>query len=148
VGRALPMRGNATDAAASVAIGKDTGERVVLEVDASAPGFVVLADEYGDGWTATVNRQARDVVRADYAFRLVAVPAGRSEVVFAYRPWAVRVGLVVSLGSLLAVGIASVMARNPPRAHPSASRCRARNQGRPVNRDSQADERDHLVRGR
>src|SRR5207253_1265490 len=81
VERALPMRGNATDAAASVVIGEDTGERVVLEVDASAPGFVVLADEYGDGWTATVNRQARDVVRADYAFRLVAVPAGRSEVV-------------------------------------------------------------------
>ncbi len=100
--------GGPTDARATVAITADTGERVVVDVDATAAGFLVLADQYADGWTATVNGERRDVARADYAFRLVAVPAGRSEVVFAYRPWTLRLGLLVSSASLIAVAVVGV----------------------------------------
>ena len=41
------------------------------------------------------------IYRANYAFRLVPVPAGESTVVFRYRPTSVRLGAAISLISIL-----------------------------------------------
>jgi uncharacterized membrane protein YfhO len=43
-----------------------------------------------------VNGQEREILRADYAFRVVEVPAGDSEVVFAYRQPGLRAGAGIS----------------------------------------------------
>jgi hypothetical protein len=80
----------------------DEPEAIVLRVHATTPGFVLLADEYFPGWTATVNAEAREIVRANHTFRLVEVPAGDSEVRFTYRPLSLRIGALVSL-----IGIAA-----------------------------------------
>lgn len=80
----------------------DEPERVALRVRASAPGFLVLADEYFPGWTATVNGEPRDIVRANHTFRLVEVPAGDSEVIFTYRPFSLRLGMLMTLVALIA----------------------------------------------
>lgn len=94
-----------TDARATVTIVTDEPERVTARVEATAAGFLVLADQYAPGWTVTVNGEAQELQRADYVFRLVAVPGGTSEVVFRYRPWTVRAGVIVSAGTALAVAI-------------------------------------------
>lgn len=93
---AARLSGSGGDGSGSVEFVADEPERVVLRVRATAPGFLFLADEYFPGWTATVNGQAQDIVPANHSFRLVAVPAGESEVVFTYRPLSLRIGAVVS----------------------------------------------------
>ena len=55
-----------------------------------------------------LNGERREVLRADYAFRGVALPAGESEVVFAYRPTTVRLGAIVSIA---AVGVVLALFR-------------------------------------
>jgi hypothetical protein len=74
----------------------DDPERVVVRVRSPAEGYLVLADAFYPGWTATVNGAPREIVRADHAFRAVVVPAGESEVVFAYRPRSVWLGACLS----------------------------------------------------
>jgi hypothetical protein len=86
-----------------VTIVADRSEELVVHVRAGGPGFLFLADQLYPGWQATVNGKAEPVVRANYAFRLVRVPGGESEVVFRYRPLSVRLGLGASLVTLLAV---------------------------------------------
>ena len=89
----------------------DRAETVTLNVHADADGFVVLADQYYPGWQATVNDVSVPILRANYAFRAVRVPAGESRVVFNYRPASVRGGVLVSILSMMAVGIVGVRAR-------------------------------------
>ena len=74
----------------------DDPEHIVLEVDAPVRGFVVLADQYYPGWSATVNERPVPITRANYLFRLVEVPAGVSSVEFRYRPRTLLLGGIVS----------------------------------------------------
>jgi len=93
-------------ASGTVTMLTDRPEHVVVQVDATAPGFLYLADQYASGWHATVNGAAAEILPANRAFRVVEVPAGRSEVVFRYRPRSVYVGAVLSalsIGGLVAL---------------------------------------------
>jgi hypothetical protein len=99
----LGERGDA--GGARVTFVQDDPEHIVLRVDAPRAGFVLLADQYYPGWQATVNGRPTPVERADYVFRLVAVPAGTSTVEFRFRPASVLVGGLVSLATLAAVGL-------------------------------------------
>src|SRR5262249_20439294 len=73
------LRGTGGGGTGTVEFMVDDPERVVLRVHATTPGFLLLADEYFPGWTATVNGEPRPIVRANHTFRLVEVPAGDSE---------------------------------------------------------------------
>jgi hypothetical protein len=91
------------DATGSAAIVGDDPERVVVRVEATVPGFLFLADQDFPGWRAQVNGVPRPILRADYTFRAVEVPAGPSDVVFTYSPWSVRLGAIISLATVAAL---------------------------------------------
>jgi len=94
-------------------------DRVRLEAELSAPGFVVLVDTYDPGWRATVDGAPAEVLRADVALRAVAVPSGRHVVEYVYRPRSITGGLAVSgLALLAAVALAAAEARRRPRHSP------------------------------
>ncbi len=67
-----------------------------------APALLRLADLWYPDWTATVDGRRVEVLKADYLLRAVAVPAGKHTVVFRFESRALRTGLMVTLGSLLA----------------------------------------------
>ena len=90
-------------ATGTAVISVDRSETVTIKVTASAPGFLFLSDQDYPGWEATVNRVPTPILRANYAFRLVRVPAGDSTVVFHYRPQSVRLGAMISAMTLLGV---------------------------------------------
>jgi hypothetical protein len=103
--------GGDVTAAGRVIFARDDPEQVVLEVDAPARGFVVLADQDFPGWQATVNGEPAAIVRADYVFRLVEVPAGRSTVDFRYRPRPLFAGALVSAATLVVLVLILVRSR-------------------------------------
>lgn len=96
---ALAGTARATNGRATFA--RDDPQTVAIDVETDAPAFLFLADQYDPGWTAEVNGVPSAVVRANHAFRLVSVPAGRSRVVFRYRPRSLRVGAAISLVTAL-----------------------------------------------
>jgi uncharacterized membrane protein YfhO len=86
---------------------------VVLRVRAPARGFL-LADQDFPGWRATVDGAPAPILRANYLFRAVEVPAGESTVEFRYVPTSLWLGAAITAATLLAVGIVTWLRR--PRA--------------------------------
>jgi hypothetical protein len=83
----------------------------VVKIDASLPrpGFLLLLDTYFPGWSATVNGRPSTIHRADYNFRAVSLPEGKSNVCFYYRPQSFRIGLYCCGAGLLALVAACIV---------------------------------------
>lgn len=92
-----PPPGVAELSAARVVFTVDDAERVRLTTESDGPAWLVLTDTWFPGWQARVDGVPQPVSRADYAFRAVAVPAGRHEVELTYAPRSVRDGLALTL---------------------------------------------------
>ena len=60
-------------------------KRVVVEADAPTAGVLVFSDAWYPGWRVTVDGAPAPLLRADYALRGVALPAGRHVVEFTFR---------------------------------------------------------------
>jgi len=78
---------------ASVRIVSDAPDDIEIKASMSRPGFLLLLDTWFPGWVATVNGVEKPVLRADYNFRAVELPAGDSVVRFSYRPRSFRIGM-------------------------------------------------------
>jgi hypothetical protein len=88
--------------------------RVVIDVDSAASGFLVLTDVWFPGWQCTVDDQPREVYRANFLFRAVEVPAGTHRVVFTFAPpsytWGRTISASAAAGLLLLGLIAAARA--------------------------------------
>lgn len=76
---------------------------VEIEADASADGYLVLADSDYPGWNAYVDGVATEILRANYLFRAVPIAPGHHRVVFVFEPKSVWIGGTLSLLSLMAI---------------------------------------------
>jgi hypothetical protein len=84
-------------------IREERADRLGLTVTTARPGFLVVVDGYDKGWEAALDGQPVPVLRANVAFRGVAVPAGTHDVRLRYRPPRLGLGLTVSALSLAAL---------------------------------------------
>ena len=76
-------------------------DRMALDANLSAPGYVVIVDAFDPGWRARVDGRETEVLRANAAFRAVAVGAGRHVIEMQYRPRALVTGLALTAFSVL-----------------------------------------------
>ena len=94
----------AAEVSGTARIVTDLPERVVIETGSSNPAYLVLADTFDPGWSATVDGSPAPIRPAYVAFRAVALTAGAHTVVFTYRPAGFTLGLAISIvGSALAI---------------------------------------------
>jgi hypothetical protein len=77
--------------------------RVSIQADLKEQGFLVLADSYYPGWKAFVDGKKTKIYRTNYVMRGVVVPAGLHRVEFRYDPLSFKIGLIISLTSLVVV---------------------------------------------
>jgi len=81
--------------------------RRTIDLVAAQPGYLVLAYTYYPGWSAAVDGQPAEIVRADYALLAVPVEAGQHRVELTYRPLSFILGAAISsLAFLAAIGLA------------------------------------------
>jgi hypothetical protein len=86
---------------ATVSILKLEPDHAIIRSVSNGPTFLVLSDVDYPGWQARVDGRPTPVLKTDFILRGVFVPAGRHEVRFDFRPLTFRVGLTLSLLSLL-----------------------------------------------
>jgi hypothetical protein len=100
-----PPASPATGARTLAGILKDAPDDVAVVAELEKPGWLVLLDNYFPGWKAEVDGAPARILRADYAFRAVALSAGTHRVVFRYRPDSLSWGIGVSLAALATAAI-------------------------------------------
>jgi hypothetical protein len=101
------------DAAPVAEIVEYTPMRVVVEVEASRPGYLVLTDAYYPGWRAESDGEPVAIYRADVMFRAVPIHEGQQTIVFTFKPFAIPFGWqIAAVGAmtllLAAVSVSSV----------------------------------------
>jgi hypothetical protein len=85
---------------------------VVVETESADDALLVLTDTYYPGWRAKVDGSDAEILRADYVFRAVVLPAGNHTVEFEFRPIGFLVGAALScLGGLIWLGAALALPR-------------------------------------
>ncbi len=110
----LPPGPRAEFAAATII--EYTPNRVVVEATLTAPGYLVLTDQWYPGWTATDNGQPTSVLPANIAFRAVPLSGGTHRVVFAYKPVGLGIAAAISLAAWC--GVLCVILWKKPRRTP------------------------------
>jgi len=84
-------------------------QKIEIETETDAPGILALTDLYYPGWEAHVDG-AEQAFRTDFkAFRFVEIRPGRHQVAFKFAPKDFRIGLWVSLSSLIMMAVVFAM---------------------------------------
>lgn len=91
------------------AIVKYANSYVAVQASLNSPGVLVLADSFYPGWRVYVDGNESKILRANFFFRGVSLPAGEHLVEFRYRPASFTIGLAISLATLCGVILCSVI---------------------------------------
>jgi len=70
-------------------------KKVSAVVETDRPALLIRASRYDPNWYVSVSGSPAELLRANYLFQGVRVPAGRHEILFEYRPS--RIPLLVSI---------------------------------------------------
>ena len=76
-------------------------DRITIQTDSNYPGYLFLSEVFYPGWNAFVDEQPKRVLRANYLFRAVEVPGGNHKVVLVFEPLSVKLGLSITLFTIL-----------------------------------------------
>lgn len=100
-----PGLSNLTSATGSAQVVEYSPNKVTVQTQAAGPKLLFLSDSYYPGWQVAIDGQPAKILRADYAFRAVALPPGQHQVVFEYNPISLKLGAMVSFLSLLTLTV-------------------------------------------
>lgn len=101
------------DPNAKVQITKIEKSSMEIRVETANPAFLVVSDVYYPGWIATVNNTSAQIYRTNYLFRGVLVPSGSSTVRMEFKPTSFRLGLLITIGSLVIVAVVMMKIKIP-----------------------------------
>ena len=95
---------NATaDSTASVVMTQYHPEGCTYSTSSSKESLLILSEIwYPEGWSATIDGETVDIIRANYILRALIIPAGEHEVQLSYEPQGVATAVILgNVGSLL-----------------------------------------------
>lgn len=76
---------------------------IELAIEAKADSILVVSDTHYPGWEAELDGKEVPILRANLAFRAVAVPAGTHRLTMHFRPSSARNGLIVTALSIVGI---------------------------------------------
>jgi hypothetical protein len=107
----IALKPQEMDKTASVLVTRYSPERMELDSQCANPSFLVTSDTFHPGWKASVDGTPTRVVRTNYIFRGVPLPAGKHHIVFSFEPFSLFVGAIISVASLAGFAFALLLIR-------------------------------------
>ena len=95
-----------------VKIIKHSPNEVIMETDLNEAGLLILGDIYYPGWKVYVDNKIDKIYRANYVMRAVYLKEGNHTVRFIYDPLSFKVGLIITLLTLLIIFIYFIRRKN------------------------------------
>ena len=89
----------------AVLVSEPDPQRIVIDANLARPGFLVVADAFYPGWSATVDGLPSKIYPANLLFRAVYVPEGRHTIVMKYSSSWLGTGAVMSAAGMLIVAV-------------------------------------------
>lgn len=83
-------------------------DEIHLAVDSASPALLLFNDAYHRGWKATADGREIQILRANFNFMAVPVPAGKYDISLEFRPEAFRHGVILTGAGLLILLSAAV----------------------------------------
>jgi hypothetical protein len=80
-------------------------QNILIRTASDEPGYLVLTDLYYPGWLALIDGRESRIEEAFGGFRAVSLPAGKHKIEYRFEPADFRIGLELSLASLIMVCI-------------------------------------------
>jgi uncharacterized membrane protein YfhO len=93
-------------------------QKIEATVEADAPAMLVAAQAYYHPWRAYVDGKRVPLLRANFAFQALEIPAGRHKVTLIYKDGAFEAGAIIS-GLALAICLALLLQRRMKHADAS-----------------------------
>ena len=85
---------------------KRSPDEVIVLTEAGTPGYLFLGDMFYPGWKAFVDGKQEPIMRGDYLFRVVRIPAGEHKVQFVCDPFSIKLGIAITILTVfLVIGI-------------------------------------------
>lgn len=75
--------------------------KVIIQTQSSTPSLLVITDTFYPGWTATIDTTQTSIQRANYTYRGIFVPEGEHTITMRYDPISFKIGIWISVGSIL-----------------------------------------------
>jgi hypothetical protein len=73
--------------------------QVIIKTKSDGKQVLFISDSYYPGWKASIDNKQAKIIKANYAFRAIAIPKGEHEIKMIYSPDSFKIGLLVSLSS-------------------------------------------------
>lgn len=83
---------------------------ITLQSQTNGNTLLFLSDSFFPGWQATIDGKTTQILRADLAFRAIALPKGNHMIIFSYYPLSFVIGVflaIISLSGVLGVTLVS-----------------------------------------
>lgn len=77
-----------------------TPDHITLEASTKRPGLLFLSEMFYPGWKAFVDGNPVEILRGNYLFRVLEVPAGRHEIQMVFDPPSIKIGIGISIFTL------------------------------------------------
>jgi hypothetical protein len=97
---------------------KTPPHEVRLPCEVNSPCLLVLTDNYHPSWNAYVDGRLTKVMRADYTFRAIALPAGKHDIQFRFESRPFRSGLLITILALTLIATITAISLFPIKRHP------------------------------
>ena len=78
-----------------------SAEEEILQVSTPEAAFLVISEAFYPGWKAEIDDKPTEIYRANFAFRALAIPAGRHKVTLSYKPLSFKIGVWVSIATFV-----------------------------------------------
>ncbi len=111
--------GGVAEKQGSVRIDSYKSNTVDLTVNSKSRQFLFLSDSYFPGWKAYINGKPTKILRANYMFRAIVIGPGKHQVRFEYDPLSFKLGLAVTLTTILLCGVYFLKERRKQRINPA-----------------------------
>jgi hypothetical protein len=89
----------------SAKIIKYESNEIIIKINISKGGFLILTDLHYPGWKAYVDGGRQEILKANYLFRALYLQPGRHIIKFVYDPVSFKIGWISFFSAILILGI-------------------------------------------